>query len=90
MIQKNHTKTLVYMTLDTLQRKNWWLWKLFIYYINYLAFTSTDGNKRVLAKSRKLWDEIKHLIETINEGKKVIMRKISWTSNLTQMIITFK
>ena len=28
------------------------------------------GNKKVLAKFTKLWDEIKHLIETINEGKK--------------------
>ena len=36
----------------------------------YLVFTSTDGNKKVLAKFTKLWDEIKHLIETINEGKK--------------------
>ena len=33
----------------------------------YLVFTSTDSNKIVLTK---LWDEIKHLIETINEGKK--------------------
>ena len=38
--------------------------------IRYLLFTSTDGNKKVLAKFTKLWDEIKHLIETINEGKK--------------------
>ena len=36
----------------------------------YLAFTSTDGNKKVWAKFTKLFDEIKHLIETINEGKK--------------------
>ena len=28
------------------------------------------GNKKVLAKFTKLSDEIKHLIETINEGKK--------------------
>ena len=35
-----------------------------------LFFTSTDGNKKVLAKCAKHWDEIKHLIETINEAKK--------------------
>ena len=28
----------------------------------YLVFTSTDGNKKVLAKFAKLWDEIKHLM----------------------------
>ena len=36
----------------------------------YLVFTSTDVNKKVLAKVTKFCDEIKHLIETINEGKK--------------------
>ena len=28
------------------------------------------GNKKILAKFTKLWDKIKHLIETINGGKK--------------------
>ena len=37
---------------------------------NYLVFTSSDGNKKVLAKFTEFGDEIKHLIETINEGKK--------------------
>ena len=32
----------------------------------YLVFTPTDGNIIVLTK---LWDEMKHLLETINEGK---------------------
>ena len=36
----------------------------------YLLFTCTDVNKKILAKFIKHWDEIKHLIETINEGKK--------------------
>ena len=36
----------------------------------YLVFTSTDGNKTILAKFGKIWDEIKHLIETINKDKK--------------------
>ena len=36
----------------------------------YLVFTSIDGNKKVLTKSTKRWDKIKHLIETINGGKK--------------------
>ena len=36
----------------------------------YLVFTSTVGNEKALAKFTKLSDEIKHLIETINEGKK--------------------
>ena len=36
----------------------------------YLVSTSTNGNKIVPAKFTKLWDEIKHLIETITEGKK--------------------
>ena len=35
-----------------------------------LVFTSTDGNKKVLSKFTKLWDDIKHLTETINKGKK--------------------
>ena len=35
----------------------------------YLVFTSTVGNKKVLAKFVKLWDEIKYLIQTINGGK---------------------
>ena len=51
----------------------------------YLVFISTDANKKVLAKFTKLWDEIAHLIETINEGKRVSMKKISWKSNLIQM-----
>ena len=36
----------------------------------YLVFTSTDGNTKILAKFTKLWDQIKHFIETINKGKK--------------------
>ena len=36
----------------------------------YLVFTSTDGDKKILLKFTELWDQIKHLIETINEGKK--------------------
>ena len=35
-----------------------------------LVFTSRDSNKKVLAKFAKLWDEIKHLIETLDKGKK--------------------
>ena len=35
-----------------------------------LVFTSTDGNKKLLTKLKQLWDEIKHIIETINEDKK--------------------
>ena len=36
----------------------------------YLVFTSTDSNKKVLAKFTKLWEDIKYLIDTINGGKK--------------------
>ena len=36
----------------------------------YLVCTSADVNKKVLGKVTKFCDEIKHLIETINEGKK--------------------
>ena len=36
----------------------------------YLVFSSTHGNKKLLAKFTKLWDEIKHFIEKINEVKK--------------------
>ena len=43
---------------------------VFSIYNLYLVFTSTDGNKKVLAKFTKLWDEIEHLVETINKGKK--------------------
>ena len=35
----------------------------------YLFFASTDKNKKVLEKYRKLWDEIKSHIQTINAGK---------------------
>ena len=35
----------------------------------YLTFASTDKNKKVLEKYRKLWDEIKYPIQTINAGK---------------------
>ena len=41
----------------------------------YLVVTSTNGNKKVLAKFTKLWDKIKHLIETINQLKKGEYRK---------------
>ena len=67
--KKNHTKTLLFTTVDTLQKND-----------DYesingidntcLVFTSIDGNKEVLAKFTKFWDKIKYLIETINEGKK--------------------
>ena len=53
----------------------------------YLVFTSTDGNKKVLAKFTKLWDETKHIIETKTEGKKSEYKKVLWKSNLIQMII---
>ena len=53
----------------------------------YLVFTSTDGNKKVLAKFTKLWDETKHIIETKAEVKKGEYEKILWKSNLIQMII---
>ena len=43
----------------------------------HLVFTSTDGNKKVLAKLTKLWNEIIHCIETINEGKEGEYEKIS-------------
>ena len=36
---------------------------------------STDGHKKVLATFTKLWNEIKYLIETINEGKKAEYEK---------------
>ena len=36
----------------------------------YLVFISTDGNKKASKKFTKLWDEIKHLIKTINWCKK--------------------
>ena len=29
-----------------------------------------NGNEKILAKFTKLWEKIKHLIETINEDKK--------------------
>ena len=35
----------------------------------YLTFPSTGKNKKVLEKYTKLWDEIKHHIQTINAGK---------------------
>ena len=35
----------------------------------YLILAPTDKNKEVLAKYAKLWDEIKYLIKTTNDGK---------------------
>ena len=40
----------------------------------YLVFIYTDGNKAVLPKFIKLWDEIKYLIETTNGDKKVLWK----------------
>ena len=53
----------------------------------YLIFLSTDKNKEVLTKYAELWDEIKYLIGQQMVVKQVIMKKISWKSNLIQMII---
>ena len=36
----------------------------------FLVLASTEGNKKVLAKFTKLLDEIEHLTETKDEGKK--------------------
>ena len=35
----------------------------------YLFFASAEKNKKVLEKYKKLWDEIKYHIQTINAGK---------------------
>ena len=37
---------------------------------DYLVFTSTNNNKKVLAKFLRLWDEIEYLIKIINGDKK--------------------
>ena len=37
---------------------------------NYLVFTSTNNNKKILAKFLRLWDEIEYLIKIINGDKK--------------------
>ena len=37
----------------------------------YLSFASTNKNKKVLKKYRKLWDETKNQIETINGGEPI-------------------
>ena len=34
-----------------------------------MTFASTDKNKKVIEKYAKLWNEIKHHIQTINAGK---------------------
>ena len=36
----------------------------------YLVFNSTDGNEKVLVKFTQRCNEIKQLIQTLNEGKK--------------------
>ena len=35
----------------------------------YLVFASTDKSKEVLEKYTELWDKIKYLIQTINDGE---------------------
>ena len=62
--------------MDTLKKKNT---------NKYLILASTDKNKEVLTKYTKIWNEIKHLIKTINggeagESEKDIM-KIKFNSN---------
>ena len=37
---------------------------------DYLVFTSTNNNKKLLAKFLRLWDEIEYLIKIINGDKK--------------------
>ena len=41
----------------------------------YLVFASTDKNKEVLEKYKKLWDEIKNQIEAINGGEPIEYKK---------------
>ena len=43
----------------------------------YLLFTSTDGNKKKLAKFTKLLNKVTHIIETKNEVRRVSIKKIS-------------
>ena len=38
---------------------------------NFLIFSSTDKNKEVLTKCTELWDEMKYLIQAINDSKVV-------------------
>ena len=54
-----------------------------------LVFASIDENKEVLKIYTEFWNEIKNEIKTINGEKQVNIKKISWKSNLTQMIICF-
>ena len=37
----------------------------------YLLFASTDKNKEVIEKYKKIWDKIKNQIDTINGGKPI-------------------
>ena len=41
----------------------------------YLIFASTKNNKKVLEKYKKIWNEIKYQIETINYGKSIKYKK---------------
>ena len=96
----SQTKTLVFTTLDTYNKKNDDYENINNMNPLYLIVGKADGyieknngnkhlvfNKKVLAKITKLWDEITYLIEKIHEAKKVSMKMISWESNLIQMII---
>ena len=41
----------------------------------YLAFAFTKNNKKVLGIYRKLWNEIKNQIQTINDGEPIKYKK---------------
>ena len=53
---------------------------------NYLSLIFTDKKKEVFIKYKEFWDKIKNLIKKINGGKAGSTKKISWKSNLIQMI----
>ena len=56
----------------------------------YLVVTSTNDNKKVLAKFTKLWDKIKHPIKTVDGGKKgeyeIDFMKISFESDNNRLV----
>ena len=88
-VDKNHTKTLVFTTLDTSQLN------LRIDHANgyteekngnkYLIFDSTDENKELLKKHNDVWNGIRDKIKEISSGEcdyeKLMIMKIKCNSD---------
>ena len=93
---KNHTKTLVFTTLDILQLKKLMIAKIFKVWIlcicllimwvkigvnKYLIFDYTDENKDLLKKCNDIWDGIRDKIKEVSCDYEEDYMKIKFNSD---------